>query len=144
MLARIMAMITLGYAVICILLVLMVLVSTSFATGMADVFKSELGIQISFALSLLIGTAFLLAVPVVKFPLFFKVVGCFAIIEAPFILLIPNELIAGYVDFWFIENLLVYRIIGGPLSIAALTFVIVAAIPNTRVATDTQASDSET
>lgn len=143
MLARVMAIITLGYAVICILLVLTVLVSTSFAIAMADVFKSELAVLISFALSLLVGTAFLLAVPVVKFPLFFKIIGWFAVIEAPFILLIPEELITGYVDFWLIENLLVYRVIGVPLSIAALTFVIVAAIPKNKDS-DTQASENET
>jgi len=129
MLARYMAMITLGYAVIAIFLVLTLLISTTFATAMAEFFKSDIGAPFSAALSLLLGVAFLLAAPEVKYPLFFKIVGGFSIVEAPFILLIPNVLVVGYVDFFLIDHLLVYRIIGIPISIALLAFVIVAALP---------------
>ena len=129
MLARNMAIAVLSYAVICILLALAVLVSNSFVAFFAEFFKSEMGIMLSAALALPIGIAFLLAAPVAKFPLFFKVVGWCAIIEAPIIFFMPNDFIRAYVDFVLVENLIVYRVIGVPVSIAILAFVILAALP---------------
>lgn len=143
MLARNMTIAILAYAIICILIVLIILVSASFASSMAEFFGSENGIVFSAALAFLMGAAFLLAAPASKFPLFFKVIGWFAIIESPILLFIPNDVISAYIDFFLVENLFVYRIIGVPVTIAILVFVIVAALPE-RKNSDIKISDNET
>ena len=133
MLARVMAMIILGYAAIGILICLAVAISTSFVSAMGEFFKSEVGIFSSAALCLLLGTAFLLAARVAKFQTFFKVLGVLSLLEAPLFLLVPLDFWARYIDFWLVDNLLLYRTIGIPIGIGMFAFVIVSALPGRNI-----------
>jgi len=76
MLARVMAMIILGYAAIGILICLAVAISTSFVSAMGEFFKSEVGIFSSAALCLLLGDSILIGGACCEIPNIFQGFGC--------------------------------------------------------------------
>jgi hypothetical protein len=143
MLARTMAFFVLCLAAVSILITFALVVSDTFVSSMVDFFNSNTGLQLSAALCLVLGVSFLLAVPAVKFPLIFKIIGVVALIEAPLFLVVPMHFVSDYVNFWLVENLLVYRIVAVPFGIGPLVFLIVAAYPVKRV-THSESSENET
>ena len=143
MLAKTMATITMCFAAAGILVTLALVVSGTFVSTMVEFFNSGVGLRLSAVFCLVFGISFLLAVPAVKFPLFFKIIGVISLLEAPLFLLVPMDFWAGYVNFWLVENLLVYRVIALPFGIGIWVFLIVAAYPRNKV-NNSISSENET
>lgn len=144
MLAKIMAMIVLAYAVLGIFSSAAVAISPNFISSMRDFFGSETGRYLSVALNILVGAVFLLAAPATKFPLLFKVFGGYLLFQGLVTLLISGETWSGIFDFWLVENSILYRTVGVLFGIVFFAFILYAAFPRKAELFEKTVSEDET
>lgn len=129
MLAKPMAMFTLGYSVCAILICFAIVLSSDFVLLFGDFLKSEPGFFFSVGANFLMGAVFYLAAPAVKFPSLFKFLSIWALLGGLFILFVLSSSWAGVIDSLITDNNFLYRTIGAPLSIIIYIFIIVACFP---------------
>ncbi|NKB35529.1 MAG: hypothetical protein GKR91_20705 [Pseudomonadales bacterium] len=129
MLAKSAVMIALVYAVLSLLLCFVIVVSPSLIVSVADIFQTAGAKYISASLDMTMGVIFFIAAPAAKFKLTFKIFSPIMFLAGIFYFLLPTDNWAAYIDFWFIDSLLLLRIFGGGFGILFCGFIIYAAIP---------------
>jgi len=144
MLAKFMVIVVFVYAVLAILFTVGFAIYPSFMSSMSDFFGSESGRFLSVALSFIMGTVFLLAAPVVRFPLFFKILGGYALISGLGMLLISTEIWSNIIDFWLVENVMLYRTVGVFFGIVFWVFILYVTYPQKSESPENIVSEDET
>ncbi len=144
MLAKFMAMVVLVYAVLGILFAIAVAISPNFISSMSDFFGSESGRYLSVALNFIFGTVLLLAVPAVRLPLFFKIFGGYSLFAGLVTLLVSAEIWSDIIDFWLVENLMLYRTVGVFFGLVFMAFILYATYPQKAESPENIVSEDET
>ncbi len=75
------------------------------------------------------GLLLLKAAPAFRFPAALRAWGAFSIVSALAIPLLPNDFWVGYVRWWTVEGVTLYRILASPLGILFGAFLVYGAQP---------------
>lgn len=105
-----------------------ILVSPDLLLSLAD-WGSRGGLYFKALLGFVSGPVLILAARSSKFPKVFRVLGGFGLLAGLVLLLIPIDFWAEWVHYWTVENVTLYRVVGGPVAILEGAFITYAALP---------------
>ena len=105
-----------------------IVVSPDLLLALTD-WGSQGGLYIKAVMAVVTGAVLILAAQTSKFPNVFRVLGGFGMLAGLVLPLIPIDFWAEWVHYWTVENVTLYRVVGGPLGILEGAFITYAALP---------------
>ena len=117
-----------GLGVLFILMAVVVLVAPDLLVSAAD-WESSGGQYLAGAMRITIGLVFVLTAPSTRYPKGIRIFGTFLVVVGIGLFLLPNEIWAGIINWWLVENLMAYRIGGSTVGALFGGFMVHASRP---------------
>ena len=117
-----------GVGVAILLMGVTIVISPELLLSLAD-WGSRGGLYIKAGVALVTGPVLILAARTSKFPNVLRVLGGFGLLAGLVLPLIPIDFWTEWLHYWTVENVTLYRVVGGPLGILEGAFITYAALP---------------
>ena len=129
MVAPIMAMLAVLMGAMGLIASLLVAIAPEAFLSMFAEIRSTQGLYFSAIGNLFWGVVLILAAPIAKYPLGFRILGALSLLAGLVTPFLPVDLWIAYVDWWTVDNVFLYRVVGAPLGALMGIFIVYGALP---------------
>lgn len=123
-----MSRLAVAFGVAMLLIGVVIVLSPNLLLSSAD-WGSRSGLYLKAVLGFISGVVLILAARTSKFPRVFRVLGSIGLPASFVLLLVPIDSWAEWVHYWTVENVTLYRVVGGPVAMLEGAFITYAALP---------------